>query len=156
MANRSQLKSEKDPKKIDIKTLISLGDMVADKPELKLKHKKTYGTNLKHSTLKTIRSEDLEVGEVPLLGIYLVDKDSKPNESESDSRVNLASPENLVGLYFIFPETENSKGAAFVTANLEDRAELEEVEPESEVIDEPEPIDDSGASITIFETPKQS
>ena len=155
MANRAQLKSEKDPKRIDIKTLISVGDMVADKPELKIKHKATYGTNLKQSTLKTIRGADFEVGTVPLLGIYLVDKDSKPSAADSDKRVNLNSSEHLVGLYFIFPETSNSKGAAFITANIEDKAELEEVEPDSEVIDEPEPIDESGASITILETSKQ-
>ena len=148
MANRSQMKSEKDPNRIDIKTLISIGDMVADKPQLKDVHRAKYGPNLRQAGLQHLRNNDPELRGVPLLGIYIIDKDSTPSASESNHRVALNSPEHIVGLYFVFPETENPNAAAFFTANLKERAELEELDEGSEVIDEPQPINDDGETIS--------
>jgi hypothetical protein len=39
----------------------------------------------------------------------------------------------LVGLFFIFPDSNNPNAAVFVTPNLQDQAELEELDEESEI-----------------------
>lgn len=146
MANRAQMKSEKDPNRIDIKTLISVGDMVADKPALKDKCRSDFGPGLKQAALQKLRNDDVDLRGVPLLGIYVIDKDSTPSAAESKHRVPLKAGEHVVGLYFVFPQTDNPDAAVFYTANLIELADLEELDEQSEVIEEPVPIDSDGQS----------
>jgi hypothetical protein len=148
MANRAQMSSEKDPRRIDIKTLISVGDMVADKPILKDKCRARYGPGLKQSALQKMRHDDVELSDRPLLGIYVIDKDSVPSAADSNHRVPLNVAHHVVGLYFIFPQTDNPNAAVYYTANLEERADLEELDENSEVIEEPAPIDGEGQVLT--------
>lgn len=128
MANRSKIRSVTDV--IDIKTLISVGDLVADQPNLKEACKKPDGT-LRKRDLLAARKTDSVTKEKGLLGIYLIDPKSKPLLRESAERAPLSLEIPLVGLYFVFPETKNPEAAVFVTANLDDKAELEDSEVET-------------------------
>jgi hypothetical protein len=130
-ATRAPLVAEKD--RIDIKTLISVGDMVADNTQLKDQAKAADGGLLKQSTLHLLRKQDQQTRGVPLLGIYLIDKDSQPDNASKGIRKPLDAHENLVGLYIVFPEAQSYKGVDYFMANIADRAELEELDPESDL-----------------------
>lgn len=130
-ATRAPLSSEKS--RIDIKTLISVGDMVADNPELKNQAKAQDGGLLKQSTLHLLRKRDVSTQGVPLLGIYLIDRDSVPENAAKGLRKPLGAKHDLVGLFIVFPEAKSYKGAEYHMANIADRAELEEVDSESDL-----------------------
>jgi hypothetical protein len=130
MANRSRMKSVTES--IDIKTLISVGDLVADAPHLKQEQKKEDGT-LKKSDLLRARALDGATAGRGLLGVYLIDPQSKPTFKESlNDRVPLNLETPLVALYFVFPETKNVSAADFYIPNLLDKAELEAADSDLE------------------------
>jgi hypothetical protein len=117
---------------IDIKTLISVGDLVADAPHLKQEQKKEDGT-LKKSDLLGARALDGATAGRGLLGVYLIDPQSKPTFKESlNDRVPLNLETPLVALYFVFPETKNVSAADFYIPNLLDKAELEAADSDLE------------------------
>lgn len=130
-ANRSRMAGENN---LNIKTLISLGDMVADKPSLKTKAKNP-DQKINEAALHHERAQDIETAGRGLLGIYIIDKDSTPPERFAEQREPLGVNHDLVGLFFVFPETSSSFNATYYTPNLAAQ------ETNFEVIDD-DPYDD--------------
>ena len=124
MANRSKMKDEAN---VNIKTLISLGDMVADEPGIKLAVKKNG--KITEAALHRQRSINPVVSGIPLLGFYVIDRNSEPGARYADSREPLNTEHDLVGLFFVFPETKSSQNATYFAPNLMHReVDFEEVE----------------------------
>lgn len=118
MATRSRMKDEEN---INIKTLISLGDMVADKPGLKTKAKvdsKGGASKVTEAGLHFQRATDPETAGRGLLGIYVIDKDSMPANTESQFREGLGAHHDLVGFFLVFPGTESKFNVTYVAPNL--------------------------------------
>jgi hypothetical protein len=130
MANRSKLKTENEI--IDIKTLISVGDLVADVPSLRAAARGDKGT-LRKSDLLAQRMLHEDTKARGLLGIYVIDPKSKVSLKESTEREKLDLETPLVGLFFVFPESTNPNAAVFVTPNLQDQAELEDLDEEAQI-----------------------
>jgi hypothetical protein len=135
VANRARMKPAAGETRIDIKTLMSIGDTVADAPELKKLALEKDGT-LKFSRLKTLRNQNHVTTGTPLLGVYLIDKDSKPDTEESAKvRQNLEAEHDIVGLYFVFPESKSSTAISYKAANLDKLEDFEEIDTESNPFD---------------------
>jgi hypothetical protein len=139
MANRSKMRGESET--INIKTLISLGDMVADKPSLKKVAKGLIaeGKKVSETELQYARKHDPETKGVGLLGIYVIDKDSMPANLKSESRVPLESELDLIGIYLIFPETKSKFNVDYVSPNIKpEEVDFEDIDeiPEEEELDE--------------------
>ena len=135
MATRSKMKDEPNT---NIKTLISLGDMVADKPALKVAARtvgKDKVARISEASLHHQRASDPEIAKVGLLGIYVIDKDSAPVNPSSESREKLGTSEDLIGLFIVFPGTDSSYNVTYMAPNLT------ALETEFEVIDD-DPYDD--------------
>jgi hypothetical protein len=113
-ANRSRMSRENN---LNIKTLISLGDMVADKPELKAKAKNS-DQKVNEAGLHHVRALDADTAGKGLLGIYIIDKDSEPPARFAGQRESLGVNHDLVGLFFVFPETSSNFNATYYTPNL--------------------------------------
>lgn len=126
MATRTKLQSRTDS--IDIKTLISTSDLVADNPSLLRDLEKP----LKKTEVRLKRKQDALTGGRGLLGIYVIDPSSAPSQRArlSSERAELGLPEStpLVGLYFVFPDTNNPDASVKWVANVPDFADLEEAE----------------------------
>jgi hypothetical protein len=131
MANRAKLNTEHAT--IDIKTLISVGDIVADVPSLRVDVRSKSGT-LKKSDLLAKRREHEDTKDRGLLGVYVIDPKSKVSLRDSHEREKLDLETPLVGLFFVFPDSKNPNAFEFVTPNLEDKAELEELDEESALL----------------------
>jgi len=140
MANRSKMRG--DSETINIKTLISLGDMVADKPSLKdtAKGLVKEGKKISETELRFAREHDPDTKGVGLLGIYVIDKDSVPANAKSQSRVALESTMDLIGIYLIFPDTKSKFNVEYVAPNIKpeevDFEDIDEVIGEDEVDEE--------------------
>jgi len=131
MANRAKLNTEHAT--IDIKTLISVGDLVADVPSLRAEVRSKSGT-LKKSDLLAKRREHEDTRNRGLLGVYVIDPKSKVSLRDSHEREKLDLETPLVGLFFVFPDSKNPNSFEFVAPNLEDKAELEELDEESALL----------------------
>jgi hypothetical protein len=130
MANRSKMNT--DTESIDIKTLISVGDLLADAPHLRPELRQEGGVLVKSALIAARDSEPSTSGR-GLLGIYLIDPKSKPSFRESlNNRVPLNLEIPLVGLYFVFPKTKSLNAADFYIANILDSAVLEEPDTDLE------------------------
>jgi hypothetical protein len=140
MANRSKMRGGSET--INIKTLISLGDMVADKPSLKKVAKELVaeGKKVSETELRHAREHDPETKGVGLLGIYVIDKDSVPaNFKPESSRVPLESALDLVGVYLIFPRTQSKFNVDYVSPNIKpEEVDFEDIDeiPEEDELDE--------------------
>ena len=139
MANRSKMRG--DSETINIKTLISLGDMVADKPSLKdvAKGLVSKGEKVSETELRFAREHDPDTKGVGLLGIYVIDKDSVPANLKSDSRVPLDSELDLIGVYLVFPETDSEFNVDYVSPNIKpEEVDFEDIDdiPGEEELDE--------------------
>jgi hypothetical protein len=140
MANRSKMRG--DSETINIKTLISLGDMVADKPSLKdtAKGLVKEGKKISETELRFAREHDPDTKGVGLLGIYVIDKDSVPANAKSQSRVALESTMDLIGIYLIFPDTKSKFNVEYVAPNIKpeevDFEDIDEVIGEDDVDEE--------------------
>lgn len=126
VANRSRMAREQN---VNIKTLISLGDMVADKPELKKAALNQKG-KVSEAALRSKRNNDSDLKDIPLLGIYLIDKDSTPAAGNSN-REPLGQPHDLVGYYLVFPETDSKRNVTYRGPDLSPE------EIDFEVVDDP-------------------
>jgi hypothetical protein len=129
MANRSKMRT--DSETINIKTLISLGDMVADKPSLKevAKGQVPDGKKISETNLRYAREHDADTRGVGLLGIYVIDKDSVPTNAKSDNRVPLESALDLIGVYLVFPETKSDFNVDYVAPNIKpEEVEFEDID----------------------------
>lgn len=126
VANRSRMAREQN---INIKTLISLGDMVADKPELKKAAQNSKG-KVSEAALRAKRNNDGDVKDIPLLGLYVIDKNSLPAAGNSN-REPLNQAHDLVGYYLVFPETDSSKNVTYRGPDLTPE------EIDFEVVDDP-------------------
>jgi hypothetical protein len=120
LANRSRM----DEETINIKALISLKDMIADKPQI-LKNDINGGGKITEAALWKLRKEEPDLVEKGLLGIYIIDKDSAPN---SPLRVTLGTTHHLVGYFLVFPETESKHNVSYEAPNLTQVAEAIEVD----------------------------
>lgn len=116
MASRSKMKGEEN---INIKALISLGDMVADKPSLKVGAINPETNKVSEAKLWERRRGDVETRNTPLLGIYIIDKDSAPSPNRR-YRESLNSNNHLVGYFMVFPETSSSFNSTYLAPNLGD------------------------------------
>jgi hypothetical protein len=131
-ANRAQMSSAVETGRIDIKTLMSIGDVVADAPELKSEGSNPEGS-LSYASLKKLRRENPVTAGKGLLGIYLIDKDSKPaNVRSANERKNLDAEEDLVGLYFVFPDSKSQRAVDYVVPDLSAFENQEELDDESD------------------------
>ncbi len=81
------------------------------------------------STLKKFRSSI--VGEIPLLLIYPIDKNSKPSPSSKQSRSDLNAAGDLIGVGIVFPGDERAAGG-YVSISLDaiSADELDAIEQE--------------------------
>jgi hypothetical protein len=131
-ANRAPLANNKDPFRFDIKALTSLGDSAADAPELKVEARKIDG-KLTTARILSLRKKSSNTKSVPLLGIYVINKDSEPKGVHKGTRKNLEAFDHLVGLHFVFPEAVHKGAGMFMVAPLvvADSAELEELDEET-------------------------
>jgi hypothetical protein len=120
LANRSRM----DEETINIKALISLKDMIADKPQI-LKNDIHGGGKITEAALWKLRKEESDLAEKGLLGLYIIDKDSAPN---SPLRVTLGTTHHLVGYFLVFPETESKHNVSYEAPNLTQVAEAIEVD----------------------------
>ncbi len=131
-ANRAQMASAVPTGRIDIKTLMSIGDVVADAPDLKAQGANPEGS-LSFAVLKKLRRENPATAGRGLLGIYLIDKDSKPDNAKSAAvRANLDAYEDLVGLYFVFPDSKSQQAVDYVVPDLSAFENQEEIDEESD------------------------
>jgi hypothetical protein len=146
MANRSKLPG--DSETLNIKTLISLGDMVADKPSLKEKVRGSLkeGEKVSEATLRSAREHDPETKGVGLLGIYVIDKDSVPANVNPEKRVPLNSELDLVGIYLVFPDTKSEFNVDYVSPNIKpeevDFEDIDEIPEEDDGDEELEKAED--------------
>ena len=138
VANRAQLKSGLETDRYDIKTLMSVGDTVADAPELKAKAMKAEG-QLRYAALKELRRHHGTTAGKALLGIYIIDKDSAPDNAKSEAvRKPLDSEEHLVGLYIVFPESRSQQAVDYLIPDLRAFENFEEVDAESDILENEE------------------
>lgn len=117
---RAKLKGTSSP--ADIKALMSRKDVLIDCPEL--------GVNASDwSGMKEARRQHL--GQVPLLLLYPIDKQSAP-QRESKARVALDAVDHLMGFGIVFPGSEDQSGR-FISVQLEDLSadEIEEADIEA-------------------------
>ena len=130
MANRSRMQEPT----INIKALISLRDMIADKPEIA---KKATDPNAKltEAELWRLRKLDPELAGKGVLGIYIIDKDSEP-QKPSDIRAKLDTQHHLVGYFLVFPETESKHNVSYEAPNLAQIAEAIEEDTDDPYADE--------------------
>lgn len=123
---------------IDIKTLISTSDLMADHPALLTDLPKP----LTKASVRVRRKQHEATKDRGLLGIYLIDPLSAPSERARlvSEREALGLPKSLplVGLYFVFPDTDNPEASVMWVANVPDFADLE---PAEEFDDEEEELE---------------
>lgn len=140
MATRSKMRDEPNT---NIKTLISLGDMVADKPALKLAARVVGEggiARISEASLHHQRAIDPELEKVGLLGIYVIDKNSEPANQNSESREKLGTSEDLIGFFLVFPGTDSNYNVTYMVPNLS-ALETEFEEIDDDPYDDDEPID---------------
>ena len=112
MANRSRMNEPT----LNIKALISLKDMIADKPSAANGAVDENGKSTE-AALWNARRLDPELSGTGLLGIYIIDKHSEP-ATRNAVRVKLGTEEHLVGYYLIFPETSSKQNVDYQAPNL--------------------------------------
>ena len=132
VANRSKMKGESN---VNIKALVSLGDMVADMPELKVSAR-PEGGKITQALLQIERSKHAQTSGIGLLGIYVIDKISAPQSKHSDNREPIEADEDLVGYFMVFPETKSRNNATYYAPNISAQ------ETDFEDIDDPYSEDD--------------
>lgn len=117
---RAKLKGTSSP--ADIKALMSRKDVLIDCPGLDVDASDWSG--LKESRLN-------HLGQIPLLLLYPIDKQSAP-QRESKARVALDAVNHLVGFGIVFPGSEDQSGR-FISVPLEDLSadEIEEADIEA-------------------------
>jgi hypothetical protein len=132
VAVRSQLATNQDPFRYDIKALIGAGDILDDEPSLKAEVIRKEGSLTKLGAISTRRQSAL-TNSTPLLGVYLIDKVSAPASKNSDLRKPINASDDLVGLYFIFPQSNSDDAGNFMIApNLASDSALEEIDNETQ------------------------
>jgi hypothetical protein len=118
MVNRARL--DDDSKSADIKALMSKHDILAD---CRLSTPSGRGWD----DLKEARRQEL--GDIPLLLLYAIDRDSQPKKPGSGVRTTLDAAGDILGLGIVFPGSI-SEGAKFVSVRIEPLSaeELEELD----------------------------
>ncbi|MDZ5435398.1 Z1 domain-containing protein [Pseudomonas fluorescens] len=128
LVKRTKLKGDSDY--ADIKGLMSLSDILFDlDPRPNIKSDDNW------STLKELRSN--AHGNVPLLLLYAIDKDSKPapnlnlTSKRVSQRVELAATGDLIGVGIVFPGSSEGVGS-FVSVSLQSVSadQIDEIEEE--------------------------
>lgn len=99
LVKRSRLKARTEI--ADIKALMSRGD-------IRLDCNNKISAGLKWEDLKDARLED--VGQVPLLLLYAIDKNSEPQDEESILRVPLGAEAHVLGFGVVFPGSVTEGG----------------------------------------------
>ncbi|PCM45386.1 Z1 domain-containing protein [Marinobacter sp. ANT_B65] len=120
--NRAKLNAASGSETADIKALMSRSDLVVDS---NLKFEK----NMKWSDLKLAR-ESL-VGNKPLLLLYIIDKNSKPQTEGSKNRSKLEAVSDILGYGVVFPGSKESSGNYFsVDVEYVSGDEIDEIDEE--------------------------
>ncbi|WP_417536851.1 Z1 domain-containing protein [Methylophaga sp.] len=102
--NRAKLNSASDSDTADIKALMSRSDLVVDS-DLK------FEKSMKWSDLKLKR--EAMVGKRPLLLLYVIDKDSKPQTENSNTRSRIEAVSDILGYGVVFPGSKEASGNYF-------------------------------------------
>ncbi|MBW3196769.1 Z1 domain-containing protein [Marinobacter nauticus] len=120
--NRAKLKSASGTHTADIKALMSRSDLVVDSG---LKFEKS----MKWAELKIEREK--QVGSKPLLLLYVIDKDSKPQSDGSKTRSNLEAVSDILGYGVVFPGSKDASGNYFsVELDYVSGDEIEQIDEE--------------------------
>lgn len=127
---RSKKKEFVNDKYINIGVLRSPSDLIADIDENSLEDKdKITAKNSKVSKINMIRNK-YGVGKKPLLIIYRVDKNSKPNKNNKH-RQDLNAPCDLIGWSILIPgETRGSSFETYKSNNIKSIEDPENVDDE--------------------------
>jgi len=128
LVKRTKLKGDSDF--ADIKGLMSLADVLFD-----LDPRPNIGNEDNWTTLKETRSK--VHGDVPLLLLYAIDKDSTPvvniklNPARVSQREALAAKGDLIGVGIVFPGSSEGAGS-FVSVSLQSLSadQIDEIEQE--------------------------
>lgn len=110
--NRSQAKYSVGTENISIGALRSPIDLLADVKNLSDKERE-------ESQIERLRNYRTKHGlsNVPLLLIYCIDKNSKPQKN-SRSRVQLNAPTDIIGLNILIPGKSKNKNGEYIAINL--------------------------------------
>ncbi len=110
MVSRSKIKNESDSEVINVGAVKTPTDALADIPRTAdFEEKRALAGPLqKPEAIDRLRKE-MGVSNIPLLIIYIIDKNSKPGRPNRTERVPLNSAENLVGLSIRIPGTKVSQ-----------------------------------------------
>lgn len=109
----------------DIKALMSRGDLSIDCP------KKLGAGSMGWQEIKDARAK--QVGDMPLLILYVIAHDSEPQQKNSKYRIRLDACRDLLGFGVVLPGTRDQQGS-FYSVTLRDAAieDVEEVEEAEE------------------------
>jgi hypothetical protein len=142
---RSALDKSKEKHTVNIHHLVSSIDGSADVGLSKKSvtaHLKSQGKKVSDTTLRALREESSPSVNRGLLGIYIVDKDSK-KEPKAKLRQDLELPEHAVGLGIFFGKsTVIGADVDYIGADLIDLFEIEE----DDYLDDADESDDSVTS----------
>jgi hypothetical protein len=125
LVNRAAIKDTNE-ESVDIKALMSTKDVIFD-CEIQVPD----DINKDWKSLKKWRQKT--VGQVPLLLLYVIDKDSSPMNN-SKYRTDLNASDHIVGFGIIFPEIKDNSGN-YVSVSL-DEPSADDIESLDEEIDE--------------------
>ncbi|WP_010426814.1 Z1 domain-containing protein [Pseudomonas syringae] len=122
MVNRSMLEGSEET--ANIKALMSRRDVLFDCLD-----DSTSEVNDDWSSLKNYRAN--KVGNIPLLLIYPIDKDSEPNILRDTKRLPLNALGDLIGIGIVFPGNERAAGGyVSVSLDVPSADELDAIEQE--------------------------
>lgn len=125
LVNRAAI-DDKNPDSADIKALMSTRDIIFDCVQ-------PLPTNIEQSWAKLKEERQKQLGAVPLLLLYVINKESRA-KSTSKNRVDLDAEEHILGFGIVFPKTNSSDGD-YISVDL-DEPSADEIESLDEEIDE--------------------
>jgi hypothetical protein len=122
----------------NIKGLVSAIDRLADTSHTSEELRSMLGEKRDDTSLIRLREE--LVGDVGLLGIYPISKDSKPQQPEKQDgkrrRIPLDAVEHVMGIGIFFPKNRTNDGYTYYSADLSSlRREQADLEAELEAAD---------------------
>lgn len=109
MVSRSKIKNESDHEVINVGAVKTPSDLLADIPRGARFDSEKAKAKLyqKPKAIDELR-KNMGVDSIPLLVIYIIDKNSQPGRQAREERIPLNSAENLVGLSIRIPGTKVS------------------------------------------------
>src|SRR5262249_21940398 len=131
MVRRSRLK-EFTGGYADIKTLMSKEHRVVDFSDITQREARRQSED----ALMRMRGPD----EPGLVALYPIDRTSRPDDANADTREQLDAADDVIGVALVFPGLGDEEAVTYMSADLsrlgmtaEDIEEVEEEDPEAEV-----------------------